>query len=131
MRGSGKGAEGWFALSDASVYFDHPVHANDEHTLNIDLVNPARGPGYRVAIELDAASVGLRADRGQHDQRASSAPPTSASVSNARSSAPYLRIIAPAACPPWCAQATVPKRYRLSMKSPTPTPCGEARPRPS
>jgi len=57
IRGSGKGAEGWFPLSDASVYFDHPVHASAEHTLNIDLLNPGRGPGSRVAVELDPISA--------------------------------------------------------------------------
>jgi hypothetical protein len=57
VRGSGKGAEGWFALTDATVYFDHPVHAPADHTLNIDLLNPARGPGSRVALELDPASA--------------------------------------------------------------------------
>jgi hypothetical protein len=57
VTGSGKGAGGWFALSDATVYFDHPVHASADHTLNIDLRNPARGPEYRVALELDAASA--------------------------------------------------------------------------
>ncbi len=57
IRGSGKGADGWFPLSDATVYFDHPVHAADEHTLNIDLRNPARGPGARVAVELDPVSA--------------------------------------------------------------------------
>jgi hypothetical protein len=62
VRGSGKGANGWFAVSDASVYFDHPVHAADAHTLNIDLLNPLRGPGERVAIELDATSARALAD---------------------------------------------------------------------
>ena len=57
VRGSGKGAEGWFPVTDASVYFDHPVHASAVHTLNIDLLNPARGPGARVALELDPASA--------------------------------------------------------------------------
>ncbi len=57
VEGSGKGAEGWFALSDATVYFDHPVHAAADHTLNIDLLNPTRGPGYRVALELDPGSA--------------------------------------------------------------------------
>ena len=57
VTGSGKGAEGWFALTDATVYFDHPVHAAADHTLNIDLRNPARGPGYRVALELDPDSA--------------------------------------------------------------------------
>lgn len=57
LTGSGKGASGWFSLSEATVYFDHPVHAQAEHTLNIDFTNPARGPGARVAVELDAASA--------------------------------------------------------------------------
>lgn len=57
VRGSAKGGAGWFPLSDAAVYFDHPVHAADTHTLNIDLRNPARGAASRVAVELDAASA--------------------------------------------------------------------------
>jgi hypothetical protein len=57
VRGSGKGTEGWFRVSDATVYFDHPVHARADHTLNIDLRNPAQGAGARVAVELDAASA--------------------------------------------------------------------------
>jgi Family of unknown function (DUF6295) len=57
VSGSGKGASGWFALSGATVYFDHPVHAQAEHTLNIDFVNPASGPSARVAVELTAESA--------------------------------------------------------------------------
>ena len=52
--GSGKGADGWFPLSETTVYFDHPVHASAEHTLNIDFRNPDRGAGARVAVELTA-----------------------------------------------------------------------------
>jgi hypothetical protein len=57
ITGSGKGATGWFGVSDASVYFDHPVHAAAEHTLNIDFLNPGKGPQARVAVELTAASA--------------------------------------------------------------------------
>jgi hypothetical protein len=57
VTGSGKGAAGWFALSKATVYFDHPVHAMAEHTLNIDFLNPANGPSARVAVELTAESA--------------------------------------------------------------------------
>jgi hypothetical protein len=57
ITGSGKGAAGWFAVSDASVYFDHPVHAMAEHTLNIDFRNPGQGPAARVAVELTAESA--------------------------------------------------------------------------
>ena len=55
--GSGKGAGGWFALHNASVYFDHPVHAPADHTLNVDFLNPQAGPAARVAVELDRASA--------------------------------------------------------------------------
>jgi hypothetical protein len=58
VAGSAKGPGGsWFHVSDATVYFDHPVHAMAEHTLNIDLADPSRGPSARVALELDAASA--------------------------------------------------------------------------
>jgi hypothetical protein len=58
VSGSGKAPNGsWFRLTDATVYFDHPVHAMAEHTLNIDLADPARGPAARVAVELTAASA--------------------------------------------------------------------------
>jgi hypothetical protein len=58
MDGSAKGPNGsWFHVTDATVYFDHPVHAMAEHTLNIDLADPSRGPSARVAVELTAASA--------------------------------------------------------------------------
>jgi Family of unknown function (DUF6295) len=57
VEGSGKGAAGWFALSQATVYVDHPQHAPAEHTLNIDFVNPQQGPAARVAVELTAQSA--------------------------------------------------------------------------
>ena len=57
VTGSGKGAAGWFGLTDASVYYDHPVHAPAEHSLNIDFLNPGQGPSARVAVELTAASA--------------------------------------------------------------------------
>jgi hypothetical protein len=55
--GSGKGVAGWFPLTEASVYFDHPQHARAEHTLNIDFLNPGQGPSARLAVELTAASA--------------------------------------------------------------------------
>ena len=56
--GSAKGPGGsWFRVTDATVYYDHPVHAMAEHTLNIDLTDPERGPGARVALELTADSA--------------------------------------------------------------------------
>jgi hypothetical protein len=56
--GSAKGPNGsWFHITDATVYFDHPVHAMAEHTLNIDLTDPSRGPSGRVAMELTASAA--------------------------------------------------------------------------
>jgi len=56
--GSAKGPGGrWFHVTDAVVYFDHPVHAMAEHTLNIDFTAPADGPAARVAVELTATSA--------------------------------------------------------------------------
>ncbi len=54
--GSGKGGS-WFPLADISVYYDHPVHTPAEHTLNIDFLNPQRGPSARVAVELEPGSA--------------------------------------------------------------------------
>jgi hypothetical protein len=56
--GSAKGPGGsWFHVTDVTVYFDHPVHAMAEHTLNIDVAAPAEGPSARVALELTADSA--------------------------------------------------------------------------
>jgi hypothetical protein len=56
--GSAKGPGGqWFHVTDATVYYDHPVHAMAEHTLNIDLADPSRGPGARLAVELTRDSA--------------------------------------------------------------------------
>jgi hypothetical protein len=73
LAGSGKGAAGWFRLSDATVYFDHPVHAPAGHTLNIDFLNPSQGPSARVAVELTADSA--RALVGAINAALDSAPP--------------------------------------------------------
>ena len=57
VAGSAKGAEGWFSVKEASVYFDHPFHAPFDHTLNIDFLDTSRGPSARVAVELSAESA--------------------------------------------------------------------------
>jgi hypothetical protein len=58
LDGSAKGPGGsWFHVSTATAYFDHPVHGMAEHTLNIDLADPAAGPSARVAVELSAESA--------------------------------------------------------------------------
>ena len=58
LEGRAKGPDSsWFHVTDGTVYFDHPVHAMADHTLNIDFAAPAKGPGARVAVELTAASA--------------------------------------------------------------------------
>jgi hypothetical protein len=56
MKGEAKGAEGWFPLTQVNFGFDHPTHAQAEHSLLIDFVNPAMGPTARVGLEIDIAS---------------------------------------------------------------------------
>ena len=62
VEGSGKGPAGWFALTSASVYFDHPVHARPDHTLNIDFLDREAGPAARVAVELGRESAAQLAE---------------------------------------------------------------------
>ena len=57
VAGSAKGQKGWFSVTSAQVYFDHPFHAPFDHTLNIDFLDPSRGPDARVAVELSAESA--------------------------------------------------------------------------
>ncbi|MGH7760728.1 MAG: DUF6295 family protein [Candidatus Dormibacteraceae bacterium] len=57
MRGSGKGTMGWFQLSHACVYFDHPYFTPLEHTVNIDFISEGAGPEARVAVELSPDSA--------------------------------------------------------------------------
>lgn len=57
IEGSGKGANGWFALHEADVSYDHPFDAPFEHSLNIDFVNESQGPGARVAVELSVEAA--------------------------------------------------------------------------
>jgi len=65
VEGSGKGAAGWFGLTEATVYVDHPQH--------IDFLNPGEGPAARVALELTADSA--RALAAAIESALSSAPP--------------------------------------------------------
>jgi hypothetical protein len=57
IEGSAKGKDGWFQLDGANVSYDHPFNAPFEHALNIDFVNESRGPGARVAVEMNEAAA--------------------------------------------------------------------------
>lgn len=58
VSGSAKGPGGrWMRVTDATVYFDHPVHAMAEHTINLDIADPGAGPSARVALELTPDSA--------------------------------------------------------------------------
>jgi hypothetical protein len=57
VTGSAKGAEGWFRATDATIYYDHPVHFGAGHALMVDVINPSLGPSSRVGIELNAESA--------------------------------------------------------------------------
>jgi hypothetical protein len=57
VRASAKTSEGWTSMTNAIVYYDHPVHFGAGHALMIDLLNPAAGPSARAAIEMDPESA--------------------------------------------------------------------------
>jgi hypothetical protein len=79
--GSGKGASGWFGLTHATVYVDHPQHARYEHTVNIDFLNPGQGPSARVAVEITEEAAVALADA--IHRALASAPPGLASARQA------------------------------------------------
>jgi hypothetical protein len=56
LRGAGKGADGWFPITEATVGYDHATHTADEHALLLDFANYEIGPDARVAVELDLQS---------------------------------------------------------------------------
>ena len=57
VTGSAKGVGGWFPLERVHAVYDHSFHAQTEESLIIDFVNPDRGPGARVSVELSATSA--------------------------------------------------------------------------
>lgn len=63
VQGSAKGGGSWMRVTDATVSYDHPVHALAVHTLNIDLRLPSEGPSARVAVELTASSARALAEQ--------------------------------------------------------------------
>jgi hypothetical protein len=56
-QGFAKGKTDWFAVDQAFVSYDHPFKSPVEHSLNIDLVNEAQGPGTRISVELSPAAA--------------------------------------------------------------------------
>jgi hypothetical protein len=57
--GHGRGADGWFPVTQAVVSYDHPHHALLEEAIVIDFLNTSLGPSARAAVELtlDAAKA--------------------------------------------------------------------------
>lgn len=57
IKGSAKGRNGWFSSDEVVVSFDHPVHAMEEHTLNIDFLKSDGSATDRVALEIRPADA--------------------------------------------------------------------------
>lgn len=57
VRASAKTPVGWTSMTNAIVYFDHPVHFGAGHALMIDFLNPSIGPSARAALEMDPESA--------------------------------------------------------------------------
>jgi len=55
--GAGKSEDGWFAVTNAVVSYDHPHHALLEEAITIDFVNSNLGPWARAAVELTLDSA--------------------------------------------------------------------------
>lgn len=56
IQGMGKGPDGWFEVTRATVGYDHTSHSVEEHALLLDFTNYDVGVGARVALEIDLAS---------------------------------------------------------------------------
>jgi hypothetical protein len=56
ITGAGKGAEGWFPITQATVAYDHATHTGAEHALLVDFANYDLGTDARVGLEMDLAS---------------------------------------------------------------------------
>ncbi len=56
VTGTGKGARGWFPITQATVGYDHAAHSGTEHALLLDFTNYDLGVEARVAVELDLDS---------------------------------------------------------------------------
>jgi Family of unknown function (DUF6295) len=56
VRGMGKGSNGWFPVTRATVGYDHTTHSADEHAVLVDFTNYDLGLDARVALELDLDS---------------------------------------------------------------------------
>ena len=57
IAGGGKGPQGWFAVNQVSVGFDHPTFVRLEHAITLDFTDSDAGPGARVAVELTPDSA--------------------------------------------------------------------------
>ena len=57
VTGAARGVADWMTVTQANVFYDHPVEAPLEHAVVIDFVNPSAGVGARVGVELSAASA--------------------------------------------------------------------------
>ena len=56
VTGTGKGADGWFPITQATVGYDHATHSGTVHALLLDFTNYDLGLDARVAVELDLDS---------------------------------------------------------------------------
>jgi hypothetical protein len=57
VEGSAKFRDGWAAIDKAIVYFDHPVHAMVDHSVNIDFFARGGDGIRRIAVELTPESA--------------------------------------------------------------------------
>ena len=56
IKGAGKGPQGWFPITLATVGYDHATHTGAEHALLLDFANYELGTEARIGLEMDIAS---------------------------------------------------------------------------
>jgi Family of unknown function (DUF6295) len=56
VAGAGKGADGWFRVTDATVGFDHPSFTSADHAILLDFTSRDGDLSSRIAVELDLES---------------------------------------------------------------------------
>ena len=56
IKGAGKGPQGWFSITLATVGYDHATHTGAKHALLLDFANYELGTEARIGLEMDVAS---------------------------------------------------------------------------
>lgn len=57
FEGHAKGPDGWFAVEQVYLGYDHPAHSPSEHAVLVDLANESLGTEFRIAVEMSTEAA--------------------------------------------------------------------------